>query len=85
MQICLAYLVCISEIQCFITSVCYSCCRSTWHTWSVSVKYSVLLICLCVLQLLQIYLAYLVCVSEIQCFINLCVLQLLQIYLALID
>ena len=36
-----------------------------------------------VFWLLQIYLAYLVCVSEIQCFINfLCVLQLLQIYLA---
>ena len=62
LQIYLAYLVCVSEIQCFIISVCYSCCRSTWHTWSVSVKYSVLLICLCVLQLLQIYqakLAYL--------------------------
>ena len=39
----------------------------------MSVKYSVLLICLCVLQLLQIYLAYLVCVSEIQCSTNLSV------------
>ena len=42
--------------------VCVTCYRSTRLTWNVSVDHSVVLICLCVFQLLQIYqakLAYL--------------------------